>query len=99
VAQVCYPSLYQINTRVWLTELRCTLGRPATLDDIPDADLDHLAEQGSDSPWFLSIWQTALAGQRISRSHPEWRGEFQETLPDLREGDIADMCTDHRSTR
>jgi hypothetical protein len=73
--------------------------RPAALDDIPDADLDHLADQGSDSPWFLSIWQTALAGQRISRSHPEWRGEFQETLPDLREGDIADMCTDHRSTR
>ena len=99
MAQVRYPSLYQINTRVWLTELRCTLGRPATLDDIPDADLDHLAEQGSDSPWFLSIWQTALAGQRISRSHPEWRGEFQETLPDLREGGIADMCTDHRSTR
>jgi hypothetical protein len=99
MAQVCYPSLYQINTRVWLTELRCTLGRPAALDDIPDADLDHLAEQGSDSPWFLSIWQTALAGQRISRSHPEWRGEFQETLPDLREGDIAFMCTDHRSTR
>jgi len=55
MAQVCYPSLYQINTRVWLTELRCTLGRPATLDDIPDADLDHIAEQGSDSPWFLSI--------------------------------------------
>jgi hypothetical protein len=32
-----YPSLYQINTRVWLTELSQTLGRPAMLDDIPDA--------------------------------------------------------------
>jgi hypothetical protein len=32
-----YPSLYQINTRVWLTELSQTLGRPAILDDIPDA--------------------------------------------------------------
>ena len=27
-----YPSLYQINTRVWLTELSCALGRPATLE-------------------------------------------------------------------
>src|SRR5580765_6632774 len=28
---VCYPSLYQINTRVWLTALSRTLDRPATL--------------------------------------------------------------------
>jgi hypothetical protein len=34
-----YPSLYQINTRVWLTELSRGLHRTATLDDIPDADL------------------------------------------------------------
>ena len=39
-----YPALYQINTRVWLTELTCALGRSATLDDIPDADLDRFAE-------------------------------------------------------
>ena len=30
-----HPSLYQINTRVWLTELSRALGRPAMLDDIP----------------------------------------------------------------
>ena len=36
-----YPSLHQINTRVWLTELSQGLGRPATLDDIPDAELDR----------------------------------------------------------
>ena len=41
-----YPSLYQINSRVWLTELSRKLARAATLDDVPDAGLDHLAEQG-----------------------------------------------------
>jgi glycosidase len=84
-----YPTLFQINTRVWLTELGRTLGRPATLDAIPDAALDHLAEQGFDWVWFLSVWQTGLAGQQVSRRNPEWRREFQETLPDLREDDIA----------
>ena len=39
-----YPSLYQINTRVWLTQLSQKLGKLATLDDIPDLDLDQLAE-------------------------------------------------------
>jgi len=36
-----YPALCQVNSRVRLTELSRKLGRPATLDDIPDADLDH----------------------------------------------------------
>jgi glycosidase len=84
-----YPSLYQINTRVRLTELSRTLGRPATLDDIPDAELDHLAEMGFDWIWFLSVWQTGPAGRNISRKLPEWRREFEETLPDLTEEDIA----------
>ena len=84
-----YPSLYQINTRVWLTELSRDLRRPATLDDIPNADLDRLAEMGFDWVWFLSVWQTGPAAQAISRANPEWRKEFQETLPDLREEDIA----------
>jgi glycosidase len=83
-----YPSLYQINTRVWLTEWSRKLGRTATLDDVPDTELDRPAELGFDWIWFLSVWQTGLAGQRISRSNPEWRREFQETLPDLREEDI-----------
>jgi hypothetical protein len=39
-----HPSLYQINTRVWLTELSRNLGKVVTLDDIPDAELDRLAQ-------------------------------------------------------
>jgi glycosidase len=84
-----YPSLYQINTRVWLTELSESLGRPATLDDVPDAELDRLAATGFDWIWLLSVWQTGMAAQRVSRSNAEWRKEFQETLQDLREEDIA----------
>src|SRR5689334_11165398 len=84
-----HPLLYQINTRVWLTELSQTLGRPATLDNIPDDELDHLAAMGFEWVWFLSVWQTGLAGQHISRVNPEFRREFQETLPNLCEEDIA----------
>ena len=89
MAELRYPSLYQINTRVWLTELSQQLGRPATLDDIPDAELDRLAEMGFDWVWFLSVWQTGPAAQAISRANAEWRKDFQQTLPDLREEDIA----------
>src|SRR5678815_3425375 len=84
-----HPSLYQINTRVWLAELSKSLGRPATLDDIPDAELDRLKKMGFDWIWFLSVWQIGPAGQRVSRSNDGWRREFEETLPDLREEDIG----------
>ena len=84
-----YPSLYQINTRVWLTELSRPLGRPATLDDIPDAELDRLGGMGFDCIWFLSVWQTGPGAREVSQSNAGWREEFQETLPDLQENDIA----------
>jgi hypothetical protein len=84
-----YPALYQINTRVWLMQLSEGRSRPATLDDIPDADLDRFAAMGFDWIWLLSVWQTGPAGQRVSRANHEWRKEFKDTLPDLREEDIA----------
>jgi glycosidase len=84
-----YAALYQINTRVWLTSLSRDLGRPATLDDVPEAALDRLAEQGFDWVWMLSVWRTGEAGRQVSRSNAEWRREFEETLPDLGDDDIA----------
>ncbi len=84
-----HPSLFQINTRVWLTEVSRDLRRRATLDDIPDVALDRLAEMGFDWVWLLSVWQTGLRGQQVSRSNREWRKEFEGTLPDLCEEDIA----------
>jgi hypothetical protein len=88
MSRVRYPSLYQINTRVYLTKLSRTRGRLATLDDIPDVDLDALAARGFDWIWFLGVWQTGPTGRELSRSVPEWRREFQELLPDLSEEDI-----------
>lgn len=87
-----YPSLYQINTRVWLTELSEVLHQPATLDDIPDKELDRLGNLGFDWVWLLGVWQTGAAGQKVSREHPDWQREFQQTLPDLRMDDICGSC-------
>ena len=84
-----YPSLYQINTRVWLTQKARDLGRPVTLDDIPESELDRVAQQGFDWVWLLSVWTTGAAGQRVSRANDEWRREFESTLPDLTDDDIV----------
>jgi hypothetical protein len=87
-----YPALYQANTRVWMTEISRQLGRPASLDDIRDAELDWLAAQGFDWLYLLGVWTTGVDGRRVSRANPEWRSDFQRTLPDLVEDDICGSC-------
>jgi hypothetical protein len=57
-----YPTLYQINTRVWLNRLSREAGKRVTLADIEDATLDGFAEQGFDWIWLLSVWQIGPAG-------------------------------------
>jgi hypothetical protein len=64
-----YPLLYQINTRVWLTELSRTLGLRASLDDVPDPELDRIAQIGFDWVWFLSVWQTGPAAPADHARH------------------------------
>ena len=86
------PSLYQINTRVLLTALSRALNRPATLDDVPDQDLDRLAEDGFDWVWFLGVWQTGAAGRKVSLENLEWRREFRELLPDFSDEDVCGSC-------
>ena len=84
-----YPSLYQVNTRVWLTELSQGLNRKATLDDIPDSELDRFAELGFDWIWFLSVWRTGKLSRQVSLNNPEWCSDFEKTLPDLKDEDIG----------
>jgi len=84
-----YPSLFQINTRVWLEGLSREAGKPITLADIDDTTIDGFAEKGFDWIWLLSVWQTGAAGRAVSRGSPQWRAEFEAILPDLTDDDIA----------
>ena len=86
-----YPSLFQVNTRVRLSELAATLGRRATLDDITDAEVEALARDGFDVVWMLGVWQTGEAGRAVSRN-PQWNEEYRRTLPDLTPADVVGSC-------
>ncbi len=87
-----YPALFQVNTRVRLSELTSELERKATLDDIPDAELDRLVADGFDLVWFLGVWQTGEAARRVSRSLPELLAEYHRVLPDFREENVCGSC-------
>lgn len=84
-----YPSLLEINTRVWLRRLSREAGSPLTLADIGDAALDDIARRGFDWVWLLGVWRTGAASRAVSRSNPAWRAGFEAALPDLGDEDIC----------
>ena len=85
-----YPSLYQINTRVWLRVLSRRLGEQVTLATVPDEEVEKLAALGVDWIWLLSVWQTSDAARMIARARPDLREEYRRVLPDLDEN--RDVC-------
>ena len=84
-----HPFLYKSTPASCWASSAGTIGRDATLDDVPDALLDEIAGQGFEWVWFLGVWQTGDAGRQISRSNPKLRAEFAKELADLREEDIV----------
>jgi hypothetical protein len=81
--------LYELPTRIWLNEVAPGLGRPAKLDDIPDGFLVELAALGFDWLWLMGIWQTGPTGRAVSRTRPEWRADYERSLPGYRDDDIC----------
>jgi glycosidase len=56
------------STYVWLDQLSRSLGRPiATLDAIPDEELDTLARWGVTGLWLIGLWERSEASERIKR--------------------------------
>src|SRR5262252_33976 len=87
-----YPSLLEINTRVWLNRLSREAGRRMTLAEVDDATLDGFAQRGFDWIWLLGVWQTGPKSRAVSLSNSAWRAEFATVLPDLGEADICGSC-------
>jgi glycosidase len=56
------------STYVWLDQLSRTYGRTiATLDAIPDEELDTLARWGVTGLWLIGLWERSTASERIKR--------------------------------
>jgi glycosidase len=56
------------STYVWLDQLARVYGRPIwRLDQIPDEELDRLAQAGFSGLWLIGLWERSGASQRIKQ--------------------------------
>jgi hypothetical protein len=82
------PTVYEINTAVWLERLGRDRGGPLPLDEVPAAHWDALAALGVDAVWLMGVWQRSPEGLRIALSNPELDAGNRAALPDLRAEDV-----------
>lgn len=84
-----YPTVYEINTWVWLDELSQAQGRDLTLADVPQEELERLAAYRFDAVWLMGVWRRSSGARQISRTNPTLREEYAHTFPDFTEEDIV----------
>jgi Alpha amylase, catalytic domain len=82
------PTVYEINTAVWLTRLGRDRGRPLTLAEVPGAEWDALAALPVDAIWLMGVWERSPAGLAIARTNPELDAGNRAALVDLRDDDV-----------
>ena len=83
------PTVYELNTWVWLSALSRTAGRPITLRDVPDDVLAHIAELAFDAVWLMGVWERSPGAREVSRTVPGLHEEYRHALPDYGIDDVV----------
>ncbi len=82
------PTIYEINTAVWLGDLSRQLGRDVDLSTVPSDEWERLATLRVDAVWLMGVWQRSPAGLAVAMANPELASSFRATLPDLQPDDV-----------
>jgi Alpha amylase, catalytic domain len=82
-----YPTLYLINTWVWLYELSLKRGTSVDLSSVPSAEWDAIAAYGFDAVWFMGVWERSPAGIAIANRNSGLLNDFRRALPDFKPED------------
>jgi Alpha amylase, catalytic domain len=81
------PIIYEINTWVWLNELKRKHGVPITLASVPEEEWDAIAALGFDAVWLMGVWERSPASIRIAMENESLVTSFHQALPDFIETD------------
>ncbi len=84
-----YPTLYEINTWVWLCELSQKTGASVDLSSVPRAEWDAIARFGFDAVWLMGVWERSPAGVAIANQNERLVDDFRRALPDFQPQDNA----------
>ena len=82
-----YPTIYEINTWVWLSDLKQKYGKETDLSSVPSAEWDAVGKPGFEAVWMMGVWERSPAGTAIANRNHGLLEDFRRALPDFRPGD------------
>jgi len=82
-----YPTLYEINTWIWLSELSHKYGKTVDLSSVPSPEWDAIGAYGFDAVWLMGVWKRSPAGIAIANQNLGLVNDFHGALPDFRVDD------------
>lgn len=82
-----YPTIYEISTWVWLSDLSKKSGTLIDLSSVPAAEWDVIAKYGFDAVWLMGVWERSPAGIAIANRNENLLSDFRRALPDFRPQD------------
>ncbi len=82
-----FPSIFEINTWVWLADLREKCGAFVELGSVPAAEWDAIARLGFDAVWLMGVWERSPAGTAIANRNQGLMDDFRRALPDFHPAD------------
>ena len=80
------PTIYEINTWVWLHELSQKHNREISLANVPTAEIEALADWRFDAVWLMGVWHRGPASRQSALNYIH---EYRQALPDISEDDIV----------
>ena len=84
-----HPLLYEINTWPWLGEMSAAAGKPITLADVPQSELERIGALGFDGVWLMGVWERSPEARDIASSLTDLLAEYQRALPDFTAADVV----------
>ncbi len=79
-----FPTTYEINTWIWLSELSVKARKSVDLSCVPPDEWDVIAANGFDSVWLMGVWERSPAGIAIANRNRGLLDDFRRALSDFR---------------
>ncbi|MBV8846647.1 MAG: alpha-amylase [Bryobacterales bacterium] len=84
---VPYPTIYEINTWVWLSDLSAKYATSIDLGRVPAVEWDAIGAFGFDAVWLMGVWERSPAGIAVANRNQKLLEDFRRALPDYRTND------------
>ena len=79
------PTVFEINTQIFINEVAARTGAPANLSNVPDEIWDEVAQHGQDTVWFMGVWKRSAVARDMAR-HEGW---LRESFNGVGDADIV----------